>query len=205
MAPRKYEPSDEDFRRAFALVGKFMFTWAHVEGILNESVGKLMGIDDGVSETILTANMTVREKLNVIRTSLLLGLDNASDEWRKTSKLMDALGDRNGDRNIVAHNQFGPRPDGVTFFMVKAKGEFAIPDLVWTTRDFEERGEKMRTLALQLLGVVDTEVAARADFSPPRTLVAQFGGPTGDTPTLELAGRPTNPPQDDPRSPQTTP
>lgn len=123
-----YSPPEE-FARAFRLVGEFMFHWAHLESVLNTGIHKLLRLE-GAEALIATANITVRDKISLFRT--LITYYNAAGDWLKAAnKTLDRVSDLSGERNLVAHNMFSPHEDGgVEFFLVKAKGKFALPDTV---------------------------------------------------------------------------
>lgn len=199
--PAITNPTPEQFTRTFHLVGEFMFNWAHLESMLNRSVGKILHIDSVLNQVMLTANMSVREKLNVLRTALLLPVVKDSDEWKALNKLVDRIGDRNDDRNVVAHTSFGPHSKGVTFYPIKAKREFAVPDLVWTTKEFAEKGEDMTLLTAELSVAVAQNVNRRRR---PLNALSGFAPMTG-TRGLGLLGLPLTPLLDETRSEEASP
>lgn len=195
----------EQFARAFRLIGEFMYHWAALERALNSGVAQLLQIDSALDQAILTTNMSVREKLNVLRTRLILSHTKDGPEWKRLNKLIDRIGDRNDDRNIVAHTSFAPHPKGVLFYQIKAKGQFSIPDLVWSESEFDVRMEKMSALKEQLSEAVATARRRRDAKRPRNALGGLMGSPMTGTGGQGLLGYLENLPPTDPDSAQTNP
>lgn len=180
MSQTATEPSDAEYAEAFRLVGEFMFGWAHLESVLNRGVGRVLHMDSPLNQAILTANMSVREKLSVLRTALLLPVVKNSDEWVSLNKLMDRISNRADDRNTVAHTVFSPHPKGLIFHPVKAKREFSIPDIVWTAREFSDKRTDMTLLTADLQIAVEANVKLRrAPRNALAGLISPMTGPKG--------------------------
>ncbi|MBS4045781.1 MAG: hypothetical protein KG075_05510 [Alphaproteobacteria bacterium] len=123
---------------ACALVGMFLQEWAFMESRLRSLVGKALGLDE-MQAAILASNMQLRDKIHVART--IIGTTPLQDEKRTAyRRILQDISDYSPTRNMMAHDVFGETEDGkgVTFFVVKAKGAFSIPDTVWYFPQFEE-------------------------------------------------------------------
>lgn len=184
--------TDDRMNEAFRQVGQFMFVWAALEAELNRGLQKILRLD-GIDGHIVTANMAVRDKIHVMRTLVnRYGLPHS--EWViAANKTLSAIGDSGVERNLVAHNQFFATENGnVVFFVIKAKGKFAIPDVVWTEADFADKNAAMLALRDKLKADVEIIVKRRATlrgadalptwnaFAPPP--------PMRERPELEILG-----------------
>src|ERR1022692_1423125 len=110
ISPTESAASSKSNESAFALAGRFMFYWASLEAELNKGIHRLLGLS-GTDAFVATANLSTRDKVNLIRT--LVNFYGVADEtWRivadKTVLAVSAMG---GDRNFVAHTQFFPESD----------------------------------------------------------------------------------------------
>ena len=123
--------------RCVALVGEFLRRWSKLEVALHEAIAKAMSLDETM-RLVLCANISLRDKINLLRT--LVNLSTVStNEKSKFSKELNNLSNDSADRNMMAHDNFGPDETGlgVQFFQVKAKGAFSLPKVVWTIGDFQ--------------------------------------------------------------------
>lgn len=159
--------SDPDEDRAHMLVGRFMSHWSLLEFSLNEAVWTLLGVDHIAPAVALGVNMTMREKINFVRTCLNHDLEQQPELPKTAAKVMDRIGDRNGDRNIVAHNGFDAHPKGVAFKLIKAKGRLSAPVIVWTVADFEQKSLDMMNLSDALRSLADEAVKHRTPHPLP--------------------------------------
>jgi hypothetical protein len=147
----------------------------------------LVGVK-GLTAAVLTHNLQVRDKQNIIRT--FFDLYGAADpEWVKAAtKAMDRLGKCNNDRNIVAHTAFAPKPNGdVEFFIVKAKGRLQLPEVIWTQADFDAKETEMEAVRARLEELVE-DCLKRKDAATPRARNALIGlfEPSPDSPAPGL-------------------
>lgn len=188
--------------RAFQLIGAFMSDWSELESHLNDAVAALLEIDDLVLATALAVNMGCRDKLNLVRTLLDLEFTSDSERGKAAHKLLNKIGDRNGDRNLVAHTPFISKPNGVLFHVVKAKGKLAIPNVLWTADDFTAKRWEMFALGRELKATVALALETRKSDSPPNALSLV---PTGGTHEPRSLGLQMTRPQDVPDSPPATP
>lgn len=195
----KAQPPKLSHTEAFQLVGEFMFNWAFLENRLNYLVGALLGAD-GWEGSALAANMTVRDKINLARTLLDAHISDP-DERKATMKILDRVSKRNGDRNMVAHTAFGAGPGGVTFFSVKAKGKFALPDEVWSVKEFKTRHQLMARLADELYALA----AKHGRFPPAMNALAAMLAPNPKLRGQGLLSSLSRPPQSHPHSQAATP
>lgn len=188
-----------------------MFHWAHLESVLNAGIHKLLRLE-GVEALIATANITVRDKISLFRT--LITYYNANSDWLKAAnKTLDRVSDLSGERNLVAHNMFSPHEDGgVEFFLVKAKGKFALPETVWSIEDFVLKHSEMTELAKEIERLGDRTDSARrllkafvANEKRRTAINALAPPPSSDTPRLGLLDLLDHLPQPDPNSDQATP
>jgi len=98
---------------------------------------------------IICANISLRDKLHILRTTVdVLDIDKA-----KYDKLLRRVGKRAASRNTVAHDQFQPNDEGngVRFVIVKAKGLYGTPSVVWTEKRFEQEGCLLDGIKAQLI------------------------------------------------------
>jgi hypothetical protein len=119
-----------------------MWHWSVLESALNTALHDLCTVH-GVAAFAITSNMGVRDKIHTVKTMLHLAHSADAPRVQENNKLLERIARRSVDRNIVAHTSFTGDAKGVTFFVVKAKGEFEIPDTKWTVKDFSDRNEKM--------------------------------------------------------------
>jgi hypothetical protein len=139
---------------AFRLVGEFMWTWASLEAELDRSVRRFLGLDS-IDGYIATANISVRDKVSMTRTFVNTYSTQGTEWLADANRTINAIGDRSNDRNLIAHNQFSPAPNGgVSFFIVKAKGKFSLPEIVWSAAQFAEKRKQMGELGGSLKSIV---------------------------------------------------
>ena len=149
--------------RAYAMVGKFLQTWAVVEHEISELINETLGLGsiDGV---ILARNTQLRDKINIAKTLLTLELEEEQAEpFLKTLNKVQALS--GSHRNMVAHDFFGPneKKDGVKFFANKAKGKLKIGGPEWSLKQFKALYDEMSELAEAIEEARKHLVKARKD------------------------------------------
>ena len=146
--------------RAFRLVGEFMFFWSTLEAALNTGICRLLGLS-GVDAFVVTANVSVRDKIHILRT--LTNFYSVNDErLAEAVRTMIAVAAKGDERNFLAHTGFIPHgPGGVTFNVVKAKGKFSHPTVVWSPGDFAKKNLEMADLQESLDKIVDEAARVR--------------------------------------------
>jgi hypothetical protein len=94
---------------------------------------------DPLMNTIICANLTMREKLNILRT--LVDTSNIEPNERKTAfkAMLRDIGEYTPSRNMIAHDFFmvGENAPSVGFMPIRAKGKFDTPYVVWREEDFK--------------------------------------------------------------------
>lgn len=157
------DDDDQRHARIFHLVGEFMWHWSLLEASLNSGVHKLCNLTS-LEAHVVTTNMGVRDKIHAVRTMLNLCFLSDPDASKVNNKLMDGIAKLSGDRNLVAHTGFAPpeKGDGVMFLVIKAKGTFQVPDVIWSEADFARKNREMYDLKRRLDATVRTGVARRA-------------------------------------------
>ncbi len=128
----------------FALVGKFMFSFAVMESAINGAITRACSIGD-LDAAIILANMETNRKLYILRSAVAV----KASQWQKNADEVIKSAQRQLEvRNIVAHTVFGPTDDGkVKFLTVKAKSSLQYPDIKWSVQDFAAQYKKMSKLA----------------------------------------------------------
>ena len=123
--------------RSFALVGQFLRTWALMEISLQQAIGEALRIESTKLE-ILSANLAFYDKLHILRTLVDVS-DFTKDQKTKSKAKLRKLGGHSKKRNMIAHELFAPDVSGkgVQFHIVKARGEFTKPLIVWMPEQFE--------------------------------------------------------------------
>lgn len=128
-------PSD----RSYLLVGKFLQRWALMEAQLREAIGKALGLDT-LQTVVACANISLRDKINILKTAVNMSVGLTNDEKAKYTKALNSIANYSPVRNMIAHDMFWPTEDGkgVQFFVIRAKGKFEIPDMQWDQKKFNE-------------------------------------------------------------------
>lgn len=154
--------SDDDFGTAFeslsphlrtvALVGQFLQQWAAIELGMQNVIGEALEIKS-ISLSILSANIRFRDKANILRTLIDVS-DHVFDADKKEhfKKVIRELAEYSATRNMIAHDPFLATEDGLgtEFITVKAKGNFARPEIIWKAREFREAVKKLRQFSDEL-------------------------------------------------------
>lgn len=156
MKPEKLVDHDEAYR----LVGRFMSAWAFLESQLNAGIGTLSGLDS-IESAIITANMQVRDKINTLRT--LLVLFSLEEDGEAAERLMKKIENMSTDRNTVAHTMFWPQKEGsgVEFSRIKARGKLERRLVVWPAKQFDDKVARMHELQDQLTDAVESAARLR--------------------------------------------
>jgi hypothetical protein len=138
--------------RTVALVGQFLQMWAAIEIGIQYVIGEALEIKQ-ISLSILCANMRFRDKTNIIRTLVDVS-DHAFDAKQKEhfKKVIRDLAEYSTIRNMIAHDPFLATDDGLgtQFITVKAKGNYARPEVIWQPNDFREAFRKLHEFSTEI-------------------------------------------------------
>jgi hypothetical protein len=129
-------PSDQFAKDSFALVGEFLHHWSQMEQTLHVCVSAGTKLD-ALMNTVMCANLTIREKLNIVRT--LVDISSIEDGLKADfKKLLRDVGDYSTMRNMLVHDPFmiGEDAPAVYFMTVKAKGSFDTPGVLFDEGKF---------------------------------------------------------------------
>lgn len=163
-----FEHLDPD-TRCFALVGQFLKAWSSMENALQEAIGAAFGIQSD-RLIILAANLGFRDKTNILMTMVDV-VPNLSIEEKaiKRNKLRQ-IAEYSANRNMLAHDMFQPDElgEGVEFLTVKAKGKYALPNVVWKPSQFKEACEEIdqfRDFIFDVASIFDRKPLSDEDFA----------------------------------------
>ena len=125
-------------------MGCYLYHWAFMEDDLNDAISASLDLDVFQS-TIVSKNLQFRNKLKIFRTLVSLSFIS-HDDRAKFDKVAIRMGDYSNDRNMIAHDMFGPseKCDGVHFFAIKASGTLKIPETDWPVKKFLDRIEDLK-------------------------------------------------------------
>lgn len=144
--------------RACALVGMFLQEWSFVEARLRSIIGKALGLNQ-LQAAILAANMQLRDKIHVVNT--IVGLTQFSNQTRSASYrvLLNEIASYSKNRNMMAHDFFAETKngEGVSFFVIRAKGNFSLPDVTWSIEAFKDAYKKLRSFYDEL-GTLEKDI-----------------------------------------------
>jgi hypothetical protein len=202
-----FEASPEQEDVACLRVGRFIQRWSYLEAAMNHGIGEFLNCER-LLEVIVLANVQARDKINALKT--LLHTYAPSDEARTAAaSIMNQIGNMNGDRNLVAHNMFWAydAKGAVEFSTTKAKGKFALPKVVWTPKDFDQRVSLMGVLMVDLKRAVKLAASyQRLHAKPKPTLnaLAEFATNSGLGLLGDLYRQDLQPPEN-PSSPPASP
>jgi hypothetical protein len=143
--------SDQSIK-SLALVGQFLHQWSQMEQAMHLAISAATKLDPLMS-TIVCANLTIREKLNILRT--LVDTSNIAPDERKTSlkALLRDIGEYTPVRNMMAHDFFmvGNNAPSIAFMPIKAKGKFDTPAVLWQESDFVREYAKINAFTEKLM------------------------------------------------------
>jgi hypothetical protein len=158
--------------RCNALVGQYLRRFAELETCLNMAVQSAMALHD-LMRFILCANITLREKVSILRA--IVDVSKLPEEERKHFKsvLTDILEKCVPNRNMIAHEVFRPDAtgEGVEFLRVKAKSGFELPSLVWKIADFQREGAIIEQFSVEVARLVDKIARVEFDYSRSTRLI----------------------------------
>jgi len=137
--------------KSLALVGQFLHQWSQMEQTIHLAISAATKLDP-LMNTIVCANLTIREKLNILRT--LVDTSDITPEGQKASfkAMLRDIGDYTPARNMLAHDFFmvGDEVPSIVFMPIKAKGKFDTPYVSWGELEFVEQYEKIDAFTTEL-------------------------------------------------------
>lgn len=129
-----------------------------------------MKLDD-LRRFILCANLSFGDKLHVLRTIVDVSAFPDAERARFSKRLCE-LAEYSKFRNMIAHESFGPddtendpAKQGVTFSVVKAKGKFSLPPVIWDQEKFRSEYKLVEEYAEDLVSLRDRLRGASFDHS----------------------------------------
>ncbi len=91
--------------RSHALVGLFLQHWAIMEAALNNAIG--IALDLKLNQRIIvTHNIQLRAKLNILRAATRLSLKLSESEVQNYHSLIGKISEASHKRNMMAHDLF---------------------------------------------------------------------------------------------------
>ena len=135
------------------LVGTFLQAWALMEAQMNHAIITALELGD-VQGVMVVRNVQLRSKIHILKTAVNVTLP--IDRREPYIDLLNQITTMSEtDRNVVAHDLFGPDPDGdgVEFLVIKAKGKLKFPEVKWSINDCVEKINKMNFYRKQLEGL----------------------------------------------------
>lgn len=136
--------------RAFALVGRYLFSFSALESKLEHVLTKSVGLST-LQSFIFAKNMQFRSKVAVLRSLINAAIVDATKQKQFDRWLLKIAGIAE-DRRIVAHEVFTPseKSDGVKFLVIKASGKLNVPDIDWSIATFSSKVAEMDKMEKQL-------------------------------------------------------
>lgn len=153
--------------QSLALVGEFLHKWSYMEQTIHLAISAATKLDP-LMNTIICSNLTIREKLNILRT--LVDTSNIEPGERKAAfkSMLRDIGEYTPSRNMIAHDFFmlGANAPSIAFMPIKAKGKFDTPYVIWHEADFKREYEKIDAFTNELMQL--TVALEHASFSAER-------------------------------------
>jgi hypothetical protein len=115
----------EDAKKAWAYVGRFLWGFAVVESVINEIFIKLFNLKGASLIFLGSPSLDLRKKLELIRIVLDLRGEK-TDIFGRMHSLLTI-------RNVVAHRAFGLDGDGIDFDYVDNRGKLVLPEKIRST------------------------------------------------------------------------
>lgn len=137
--------------RSQALVGTFLQMWSFLEAELNDTVQAALGLGN-LEAVVVSKNVQLRDKIHIVKTMIGLRFRENSDDHKNFRKLLEDVRNASADRNMIAHEMFGPDEDGdgVEFLITRAKGKLTFPKTKWSISEFEEKYSTLISLTKKL-------------------------------------------------------
>jgi hypothetical protein len=188
--------------RAYALVGQFLQTWSILENHLHHAIQAAMKISDAM-RYILCANLTLWNKLHILRTLVDVSSISPDEDKEKYKKLLRDIGDYSTVRNMIAHDPFDvdDTETGVLFLSVKAKGNFGLPEIIWSGGQFAGECAKIDHFSKQ---VEELQERLKDSHFKIAKATEALAWPKSDIPTLGLLDLLSHPHPSAPGSHQAT-
>jgi hypothetical protein len=141
--------ASNDFDRACAQVGRFLYHFANLENQIDEAPAKLFELKDNTAKMI-TGSVDFLKRFNLVRTAMRHQIEDKKERER-VDEILKKVIEHNNARLVVAHSRFEPTENGVKFTRVVATGgTVKIPDETWPEQKFETQYAAMQELANQL-------------------------------------------------------
>jgi hypothetical protein len=123
--------------RTVALVGRFLQLWSRLEMAIGAAIGGALG-SSNLQQVILNKNITFSNKLHTLG-ALCYVSKLPYEEKENCRLLLNGISDFYPKRNHVAHDMFSEskQNDGVEFIAIRARGKLTMPDVDWSTAEFE--------------------------------------------------------------------
>jgi hypothetical protein len=160
--------SEEDCEtESLALIGMFLHKWAAMEQTMHLAIACATKLDP-LMYTIICANLTIRAKLNVLRTLIDVSDIEPKEAKANLKRILRDIGEYTPVRNMIAHDYFGVGSNlpGIGFMPIKAKGSFSSGVTIYSKADFEREYEKIENFNRDLMQV--TVKLEHATFSAER-------------------------------------
>ena len=149
-----------------------MCQWSQLEGVLNQTIHRSLGLNFSQG-AILSHNLQVRDKINVLRSSFALYSERRmSDQWRAEAdrvftRIMNEIVP---DRNTIAHTMFLPTNAGdLELYHVKARKVLSQEMEVWTLRDVQRKCRQMNEFERAVWQLSSELFPSRRGLIEPRT------------------------------------
>lgn len=187
------EPSLDERRREFhALIGDYLWHWSAMEGLLNNAIGKVLGLDS-LQKAIVCSNITLKNKIDILKTALSLEPISLT-ERKQFVETLESIRAASNERNMIAHDAFDVSEDRqrLEWFVRKAKGKLTFPDSGWTKADFESRFSQIDTFSESLeklhsaLGCSSLIKEMTKSETVPKTMFGALGVPSLLSPQFQV-------------------
>lgn len=166
--------------KALALVGRFLQKWSHMELMMRKAMEKAFGLDS-IQSAIIASNTQLRDKIHILKTAVNLALPSKDTRTHLFIKTLTAISESSYKRNMLAHDGFyaSDDGDGVKFYVTQAKGKFAVPDIIWSRKQFADEYDRIdgdaHALAMLRDVLTHARLAAALSKAPPRPTPGHFG------------------------------
>jgi|GEM_PF-6610156 len=156
--------AEEDIDWACLQIGRFFHTWSLLESQINHIIRLLFKLN-AINAAIICANIQFRDKVFVIQTAMALQDRNSNEEsQRKIRKVANRIARLSKSRNLLAHTGFTATKDRlVVFYKIEAKGNFDVPDVYWSEKDFECKREAILRV-MDVLEELSRDIESKASI-----------------------------------------
>ena len=95
----------DDFERACAQVGRFMYHFAQLENQIDAAVARLFELKDNTAKMI-NGSVDFLKRYNLVHTAVRCQVDD--NEYKRLKKILTQVTQHNNARVVVAHSRFEP-------------------------------------------------------------------------------------------------